>query len=196
LSSEERRGLVLALLERTLAILRSSRVIRVSLVATSDSEVIAFARSLGAETVRESRPGHNRALDEARRVARRLYPSSAPLVLAADLPWLSVDDVISISQRATGKRVLVIAPDVAGNGTNALAGWPVERVRFAFGTNSFDEHATQASKNDWSLELYRSLGTGRDLDTPADLARLTFDQSGLDLKGESDRVLIGRQSPF
>jgi 2-phospho-L-lactate/phosphoenolpyruvate guanylyltransferase len=185
LSANERRALVLGLLDRTLEILRSSRVIRASLVVTPDAEVMKLAASLGVESVRETRPGYNMALNEARLAARRRFPAYAPLVLAPDLPWLSGDDIVALAERVVSPRVLVIAPDAAGDGTNALAGWPVESLRFAFGANSCHEHATQATINGWLVEMYRSPGTGRDVDTPADLANFAADQSirGLD-KGQ------------
>jgi 2-phospho-L-lactate guanylyltransferase len=85
------------------------------------------------------------------------------LVIHADLPLLSVDDIAAL---LTGDGASsAIAPDRHGSGTNALALVEPRGFDFAFGPNSFTRHCVAAR----GARIVTRLGLGLDIDTAADL---------------------------
>jgi 2-phospho-L-lactate guanylyltransferase len=172
LSESERRSLVLDLLDHTLSTIRESGVIAATLVVTPDDETLQLAARSGAVPIREVGRGYNRALDQGRREALGRYPDAGLLVLAADLPCLEPAELTMLAELALDPRSIVIAPDAAARGTNALAGWPVRWLGFHFGTDSLSKHIALAEDCGLRIHLYHAPGTVRDLDTPEDLCRL------------------------
>ena len=88
---------------------------------------------------------------------------SGLLVIHADLPLVSVDDIAAlITGNGAGS---AIAPDRHGVGTNALALVEPSGFDFAFGPNSFTRHCAAAR----GARVVTRLGLGLDIDTAADL---------------------------
>ena len=71
---------------------------------------------------------------------------------------------------AIESRCVVIAPDRRGEGTNALFLRPPDAIEFAFGSDSFQVHSTQAKERALALHIFESETIGLDLDVPEDLA--------------------------
>src|SRR5664279_5220614 len=95
LSDDERATLNRVFLEQTLEILRNTPPISQTLVISRDPAALAIARELGARTVLEDgTPNMNNALTRATMLARN-YATRGVLVLPADLPLLTRDDLIS-----------------------------------------------------------------------------------------------------
>ncbi len=69
-------------------------------------------------------------------------------------------------------RPAVIAPDRAGQGTNALLVRPAALMPFAFGERSYGRHLALARDAGVEPAIYRSPGTQFDVDTAGDLAEL------------------------
>jgi 2-phospho-L-lactate guanylyltransferase len=86
------------------------------------------------------------------------------LVIQADLPLVSVDDIAALIM-GDGARC-AIAPDRHRTGTNALALVEPLGFDFAFGPNSFTRHCAAAKGN---ARVVTRLGLGLDIDTAADL---------------------------
>ncbi|MEL7043919.1 MAG: 2-phospho-L-lactate guanylyltransferase [Pseudomonadota bacterium] len=96
------------------------------------------------------------------------------LVVHGDLPFIDVRDVRA-AMRHLQSHDLVLCPDSAGAGTNALGFREPAKPVFRFGHDSFAAHrrATQAQGSRWAA-LERP-GFARDIDTPADLSLLLRD---------------------
>jgi 2-phospho-L-lactate guanylyltransferase len=169
LDAEERRDLVIGLLERTLAATIASPRIAETLVVTPDDEVATIARAAGVRVIRQADRGLNHGLDEARNAAID-DGASAVLVLPADLPGVSpeaVDALLATLDHA-GPPLVAIVPDRHGRGTNSLLLAPPDVIDFAFGGDSrvAHHHAAEAAsirvvEHDGPLSL--------DIDTPEDL---------------------------
>ncbi len=71
-----------------------------------------------------------------------------------------------------GLGMVVLAPDRAGAGTNALLLRPPGSMPFAFGAGSYARHLALAREHGVSVATYRAAGTAFDVDGPADLAEL------------------------
>jgi 2-phospho-L-lactate guanylyltransferase len=91
------------------------------------------------------------------------------LVLPADLPLLTADDVRALIDRAAKPPVVVIAPDRHGKGTNALLMVPPGQIEYDFGEGSFQKHCDRATKSGARLEIVNLPSLGLDLDVPEDL---------------------------
>ena len=91
------------------------------------------------------------------------------IVLHADLPQLAADDCIALATLPAG--AIGIAPDRHGTGTNALS-LPLPDAsgfQFAFGSDSFARHRTEAARLDLPLVEIRRPGLATDIDEPDDL---------------------------
>jgi 2-phospho-L-lactate guanylyltransferase len=171
LSVEQRADLSRQCLEHTLYVLSQVPVIARTLVVSRDSAALAFARKHGAHTVTESgSPGLNPALRRATEAAR-LFGAHATLILPADLPLITVEDVQQLIQEEEGGPALTIAPDDNEDGTNALFIRPPGWIGFAFGANSFAEHIERARQAEMLIRVLKRPNLALDLDVPEDLAR-------------------------
>jgi 2-phospho-L-lactate guanylyltransferase len=172
LSREDRLELSQQMLTHTLEVLSEIPSIERTLVVSRDSRALSLARKLGARTVTErGSPQLNRALIRATLVARR-YGVSGVLVLPADLPLLTRQDVELLIEKASDPPVVVIAPDRRGSGTNALLSSPPGLIEYAFGPQSFPSHVERAKKAGARLEICELPSLALDVDLPDDLAHL------------------------
>lgn len=169
LSADERAHLNEVLLERTLKTLTTLKEIEQVLVVSRDPHALTLARNLGARTVREDGQPHlNTALKRATVVAQ-VYSTGGVLVLPADLPLLTREDVMKLLDRAVKPPVVVIAPDRHRTGTNALLMWPPGLIEYDFGDDSFNRHCERAREAGARLEIVDLPSLGLDLDLPEDL---------------------------
>ena len=169
LSDEERVELNQSLLQHTLKTLKGLKEIEQVLVVSRDPEALTIARQEGARTVRENgQPLLNTALTRATVVAQ-VYATRGVLILPADLPLISEEDVLTLIERAVNPPVIVIAPDRHRKGTNALLISPAGLIDYDFGENSFEKHCELAKKAEARLEIVDLPTLGLDLDLPEDL---------------------------
>lgn len=172
LSEEERTLLSRDLLTHTLDILGQVSGIEHTLVVSRDSMALSLARDHGAHTVQENgTPELNRALIRATLVARG-YGVSRVLILPADLPLISREDVEHLVALGQDPPVVVIAPDRHGTGTNALLSSPPGLIEYDFGPDSFQRHVDRAKACGARLEICRLPSFGLDVDLPEDLELL------------------------
>jgi 2-phospho-L-lactate/phosphoenolpyruvate guanylyltransferase len=169
LTEDERTALNQELLEHTLKILSGLKELAQVLVISRDPQVLIIARNHGAKTVQEDGQPHlNTALARAT-VMAQVHSIRGILVLPADLPLLTPDDVRVLIDRAVKPPVVVIAPDRHGKGTNALLMVPAGQIEYDFGEGSFHRHCARAKKSGARLEIVELPSLGLDLDLPEDL---------------------------
>lgn len=170
LSEDERTQLNQLLLEHTLKTLTNLKEIEQILVVSRDPAALSLAREHGARTVREAAgsPQLNTALTRATVVAQ-VYATRGVLVLPADLPLMTREDILALVERATEPPVVVIAPDRREEGTNALLICPAGLIEYDFGIGSFQRHCERARQANARLEVVTLPSLGLDLDLPEDL---------------------------
>ena len=169
MTDDERAELNRMLLEHTLRTLTELKEVEQVLVVSRDSSALAMARDLGARTVQEDgAPTLNTALKRATVVAQ-VYASRGVLILPADLPLLSRNDILTLIDRAVDPPVVVIAPDRREKGTNALLLSPTNLIEYDFGGDSFRRHCERARRAGARLEIVKLPSLGLDLDLPEDL---------------------------
>ena len=169
LTEDERTELNQSLLKHTIETLSGLKEIEQVLVVSRDPHALTIARNHGARTVREDgQPQLNTALKRATVVAQ-VYATRGVLVLPADLPLISKEDILELLNRAVDPPVVVIAPDRHQKGTNALLISPSGLIEYDFGENSFERHCRQARNAGARLEIVTLPSLGLDLDLPEDL---------------------------
>ena len=169
LSEDERTELNRSLLQNTLKTFADLREVEEVLVISRDPQALTIARNYGARTVREDgQPELNTALKRATVVAQ-LYATGGVLVLPADLPLVTRDDILTLIERAGEPPVVVIAPDRHERGTNALLISPTGLIEYDFGEDSFQRHCQRAREAGARLEIVNLPTLGLDLDLPEDL---------------------------
>jgi len=169
LSEDERTDLNRSLLQNTLKTLSELKEVEEILVISRDPHALTIARNYGARTVREDgQPELNTALKRATVVAQ-VYATGAVLILPADLPLVTSDDILALIERAGEPPTVVIAPDRHGTGTNALLISPSGLIEYDFGENSFQRHCQRATEAGARLEIVNLPSLGLDLDLPEDL---------------------------
>jgi 2-phospho-L-lactate guanylyltransferase len=170
LSSEARLGLSETLLQHLLDVLAGCPDVgRIAVL----SEIRPSTWS--GEWLRDRGGGLNAELGAA---ARELGGERL-LIIHADLPAVSPDDIAALIFAATGG--VAIAPDRHGAGTNAIALSQASGFSFAFGPGSFNRHREHAARR---ARIVKRPGLALDIDTPADLA------AALALRGLDRRVVL------
>lgn len=169
LSEDERALLNFTMLSNTLRTLRDVEEIEQILVVSRDPAALSLAREFNARTVQEDgQPELNTALQRATVVAQ-MYAAQEILILPADLPLLSVNDVRRILQYAKNPPVVVISPDRRNDGTNALYMNPAGIIEYRYGPGSFHQHVEQARIKGVRVEICQLSTLSLDLDLPEDL---------------------------
>jgi len=173
LSEDERADLNGRLLVHTLTTLAEIPEIEHVLVISRDPAALSLARSHGARTVQENgNPQLNLALARATVVVKN-YHTHGVLIVPADLPLLTPQDLRLMLDHATNPPVVVVAPDRHKEGTNGLLICPVGLIEYEFGPGSFQRHCAQAIKAGARLEIVDLPSLALDMDLPEDLDQVS-----------------------
>jgi 2-phospho-L-lactate/phosphoenolpyruvate guanylyltransferase len=179
LDPAERERLSLVMLADVLdALLGVDRVERVLLLTASheggpwpeDERLTIVEEVSGTNGAGEDGSGLNAAVRQAQQVARSAGAEGL-LILPADLPLLARADLEAILDAAASAQV-VIAPDRAAEGTNALLLAPPDALAPSFGVRSYASHRHAAELAGLSVAIVERRALGLDLDTAEDVAAL------------------------
>jgi 2-phospho-L-lactate/phosphoenolpyruvate guanylyltransferase len=169
LTETERAELNEELLVRTLKTLANLKELDQVLVVSRDPQALTIARNHGAKTILEDgQPQLNTALTRAT-VLAKVQAIQGVLILPADLPLLTKEDVLTLIDSAAKPPVVVIAPDRHKKGTNALLMIPPGLIDYEFGEDSFQKHSERAKKANAHLEIVELPSLALDVDVPEDL---------------------------
>jgi 2-phospho-L-lactate/phosphoenolpyruvate guanylyltransferase len=169
LTSDERTDLNRRMLAHTLDTLTAIPEIEHVLVVSRDQAALALAREYGARTVQENGSPHlNVALTRATVVAKN-YATRGVLIIPADLPLITPEDVRVMLERAVDPPVVVVTPDRRRDGTNALLVCPTGLIEYEFGPGSFQRHCERAQNAGARLEICDLPSLALDMDLPEDL---------------------------
>ena len=169
LTEDERAELNQSLLKHTIETLSDLKEIEQVLVVSRDPHALTVARNHGARTVLEDGQPHLHTALKRATVVAQVYATRGVLVLPADLPLVSPQDIRELISRAVNPPVVVIAPDRHHKGTNALLISPSGLIEYDFGDNSFERHCERVRQAGARLEIVDLPTLGLDLDLPEDL---------------------------
>jgi 2-phospho-L-lactate/phosphoenolpyruvate guanylyltransferase len=171
LNPTQRRRLVREMLERVLAKLllcRSESLLAAVSLVSSDPEAQALALALGVTLLPERAGGLNAALEGAR-ATLTAAGEPAMLVVPGDVPLITQRDVRGMVDLLASGADVVLAPDAAGCGTNALALRLPSALPLQFGIDSALLHRCSAARLSLQLREYRSATLALDIDTAENL---------------------------
>jgi 2-phospho-L-lactate guanylyltransferase len=180
LSQEERTDLNRRLLAHTLDTLTAIPEIEHVLVISRDQGALALARDYGARTVQENGTPHlNTALTRATILAKN-FATRGVLIIPADLPLITAEDVRILLEKAVDPPVVIVAPDRRREGTNALLICPAGLIEYDFGPGSFQSHCELARQAGARLEIVELPSLALDMDLPEDLAIISETLENMD----------------
>ncbi|HEY6469667.1 MAG TPA: 2-phospho-L-lactate guanylyltransferase [Candidatus Dormibacteraeota bacterium] len=142
-----------------------------TLAVCGSEEAAALARGRGADVVVEQSPdGQNpaarRGLDEA--VQRG---ATSVLLLSSDLPLVDADGLRRLLAHTDATGVMVVAaPAVGRQGTNALYLRPPDDFELHFGEASLPRFAAEAHRRGRRFVIHDDPSLALDLDEPSDLS--------------------------
>lgn len=191
LDTVERRALVCAMATDVLAVLTRHSAVTDIHVLSDDSDVAILVAEAGARywseagllqhAAKATRPRSetypvdplNRVLQAAaERVATEAEPGDLTLVLHADLPCLSRQDIDTVLAAGECGRAIVLGCDAEGIGSNLLLFASISPPVFQFGPGSAKAHQNWAEAQKIPFRCLRLPGIASDTDTPEDLRRL------------------------
>lgn len=169
LTPEERKHLSETLFRQVLAAVTETPQVGGTLVISRDPRALAIARDLGVHTVQESgAPELNSALMRATQVVAG-WRGSGVLILPADLPLITPEDVSGMIALGQENLTVVIATDNREDGTNAMLVRPPGLFQYAYGPGSYQRHIALAQAAGATVKFYHSDRIALDIDTPGDL---------------------------
>lgn len=182
LGPSERAVLTSAMLSDVLSAVRDSPI-TTAVVAAADAPASALAAALGVGVVRDP-PGAD--LNGALRAAVGRVPADTVVVLTADLPCVTAEDLAELVSRDAQ---VVIGPTADG-GTSALLRRPPTVIPTAYGHGSAARHLDIARSAGVTSAVVDRPGFRTDVDTWEDLQGLL----SVDV-GPATSVLLDRLAP-
>lgn len=168
LSEDDRAILNLKMYENTMKVLKEIKIPHQVLVVSKDSSVLSIARSYNAKTLQEDGDsGLNVALKKAIQVIKA-YAAQSVLILPADLPFVTKEDIEGVMEYSIGYSFMLISPDRKMSGTNLLFMSPPDLIEFSYGPGSFERHVRQAQSQNAHLEVRKFESAELDIDSPED----------------------------
>ena len=168
LSEEERSQLNQKLFKNTIKVLNQVDAISDILVVSRDSDVLTEAREMDVRTVTENgTPELNNALRRAS-LFSKAFSTEGVLIVPADLPLLTPEDVSGFLADRVQPPMAVIAPDRRRQGTNMLLIDPADLLTFSFGQDSFNKHCELARSKGAQVIVHENAHIALDLDIPED----------------------------
>jgi 2-phospho-L-lactate guanylyltransferase len=167
---EQRANLVLHMLNHVIMTLQESQLFSRISVVSPDAHVREITQQWGAVALKEELAGHNPALTAAAH-QEIMAGSQALLTISADLPLLQTRDLQGLVEQSQRYQV-VLAPSQEGTGTNAILVRPPLALPYVFGLNSLQHYQHEASRQNLSHTLHKTLGLAVDIDTIDDIEML------------------------
>ena len=176
LSAAQRAELMCHMLSDVVDALLQARCVERVVVLSNERGIDAVLNGTGIERVPEPVEGDvNRSLAvfiaTLPRTVRRV------LILPADVPAVSAEDIDALARAAT-RGSLVLCPAAADRGTNALLGPVPLVVSPRFGSESLARHVSDAQRHGVAADVIWRPGLARDVDIPEDLVWLARSPHG------------------
>ena len=166
LTANERAAMSLSMLGRVVRAALESDACQVWVVG-GDSEIERSVADLGAAWYEETGADLNETVSAAFHTA--FAKDMVPMYLAADLPFVTSDDVSGLIEASSYGRKLTLSPAHRDGGTNAIVVPLDSKLRPVLGRDSFQRHKDQATTLGEYPTIYDCPGLGLDLDTLEDL---------------------------
>lgn len=183
LSPGQRSRLVLDMLQHVIQTLNESELFERVYVVSADPQVLELVQQWDAEPLRETRPGHNPALQSAAQIIHEraawrhglngeiLRDTFGLLTISADLPLITQADIAALLAQAETSQI-VLAGSSDGTGTNAVLMRPPLALPYLFGPHSLPAYIQAARQRQLAYTLVENAHLALDIDTLNDLHAL------------------------
>src|SRR5437016_6953886 len=169
LPPEQRRALMLAMLEDVLTALAATSGLGGLAVVTVDIEARRLATRYGARLIEVgARDGHTGAVTAAARLLAA-EQRSGMLTLPGDIPLVTRSEIARLLAAHLPAPSFTIVPSHDERGSNAIACSPPDAVPLRFGEDSFYPHLQAAEACGIQPNVLHLPGIGLDIDNPEDL---------------------------
>ncbi len=169
ISDELRKHLVVAMLSDVIAAVNSSKKLSHLIVITSEKNIENIMPKDATLLLEDKPRGINQAIIEATEYSLGMN-SEATLVIPADLPLITPQDIDAIIYEGKSKPVVILSPSLTG-GTNILFRAPPQIIEPKFGRNSFQAHLKESRKMNIEPKIYSSPRVSLDLDEIEDVKK-------------------------
>jgi 2-phospho-L-lactate guanylyltransferase len=172
LSPRQRRQLFFLMARRMIEVLTQVPRIEQVAVVTASPHIGHLARGLGAIIIAEAQDAGTAAACRTAISWARAQGVMRLLMIAGDIPLVTPDAIDRLIDRGHSAPSIVIVPDRARVGTNALLCSPPDAVPVCFGEDSFARHLAAARCAGAALDIVDGSPLAFDVDGAADLALL------------------------
>jgi len=167
LGPEDKKKLIVALLEDVRTAVEDSELFRRVLVVSPDPSVEKEANLPDGTFLHQEGQGLNAAVRQSTLLAMREKASSVA-VLLADIPLLEPRDLKELYSVGETAQKVVLSPSLKG-GTNIMVREPPDIIAPAYGRWSFSTHLRSAQKLGVAVYSFSNSRLSFDVDTPEDL---------------------------
>jgi 2-phospho-L-lactate/phosphoenolpyruvate guanylyltransferase len=167
LSPQDKKKLIIALLEDVLSAVNESHLFNRVLVVSPDPSVEKEANLLPETFLQQEGQGLNAGIRQSTHFAMRERASSVA-VLLADIPMLEARDLKELYSVGGTAEKVVLAPSMKG-GTNVMVREPPNIIAPAYGRWSFSTHLRAAQKTEFPVYSVSNPRLSFDVDTLEDL---------------------------
>ena len=170
LSPEERRSLVIAMLNDVLHALNRANVFGQVIVVSPDTILEHEAEKNHSRFVRQSGVGLNSAV---RQVTKMVIEEGGPVLscVLGDIPLVERGDFEELHEIGRGRPRVILSPSLKG-GTNVLVRTPPETIASAYGRWSYAKHLRTAQEKGVPVYSVSNPRLSLDIDTVEDLRTL------------------------
>ena len=177
LDADARREFVTWMARRVIAAAAGCPLIDEVVVVAGDEDAAAVAVAAGVSAITVETPGLDAAMAAADAAT---LDAEITVVVAADLPEVTPEDIIAVLRTAPPGPCVVIAPTRDG-GTGALLRRPAGVITTAYGPGSAAAHERAARAAGLDVLRIQRPGLANDVDTPAELPAALALAAGLDV---------------
>jgi 2-phospho-L-lactate guanylyltransferase len=167
LSPQDKKKLIIALLEDVLIAVQESQIFSRVLVVSQDPDVEKEANLPNGTFLHQDGQGLNAGVRQSTLFAIREKASSVAVVLA-DIPMLESRDLRELYSVGGAAQRVVLAPSLKG-GTNVMVREPPGVIAPAYGRWSFSTHLRAAQKTGFAVYSVSNPRLSFDVDTLEDL---------------------------
>jgi 2-phospho-L-lactate guanylyltransferase len=169
LTPRQRRQLVFSMLEDMLLTFAKTELVRDTYLVTADLEIGKFGRGYGANVVREST---DTGVNDAVRLGMLQTPTyDTWLVVPADIPFMTVQDLRRVLAIRTMGATPIISPSLDDDGTNLLLLDRGRNLVLQYDNDSYHNHVREAVAKSYPFAVYYSESIALDIDSYTDLQR-------------------------
>lgn len=169
LDENQRKQLVIAMLEDVLQTMMKARVIRDTHVVSSDRQILRLAENYRSRSVAEEKDSGVNAAVTVGMENTEQYPSR--MIIPADVPFIRAQDVRNVITLHRLGASVVISPSRELDGTNLLLVGNGARLKLHYDDNSFHKHTSEAISSSLSVAMYYSESVAFDIDRATDIHR-------------------------